>query len=32
MFFAITKARRGVMGVATAVSIIGTFFYNGFLK
>jgi hypothetical protein len=28
MFFAIAKARRGIMGVATAISLAGTFFYN----
>ena len=32
MFFAIAKARRGIVGITAAVSVAGTFFYNMFLK
>jgi hypothetical protein len=32
MLYAITKTRRGAVGVATAVSVVGTFFYNMFWK
>lgn len=32
MLFAIAKARRGVVGITTAVSLAGTFAYNIFLK
>jgi hypothetical protein len=32
IYLALNKARRGFIGVTTAVSIAGTFFYNYFLK
>jgi hypothetical protein len=32
MLFAITKARRGPIGIAAAATFVMTFFYNVFLK
>ena len=32
IMFAITKARRGPLGIATAVSVVGGLVYHAFLK